>query len=75
MDWPLLEADPQVGDVLSYHKGAQGEMIVLVLRSYMESRTHCVVDVFWITGCDEDDPVSTHYGKFSSWKGWRKAPS
>lgn len=80
MDWPLLEEDPQVGDVLFY---AKNDMMVVVLRAYFErsgtfglKEEQPMVDVFWLLTPDsEDGDLTSHFGGFSSWRGWQKVPS
>lgn len=72
IDWPLLKRDPQVGDVLMY---AHNDMIVVVLRTYLEADTHPAVEVFWLTGGNDfREPTSIHSGSLYSWTEWHKLP-
>jgi hypothetical protein len=70
MEWEFLTRAPRVGDVLFYEKN---NLIVLVVRKYVEDGNHSLVDVLWLESLNgSEHEISAHYGVFSSWKGWMR---
>lgn len=68
--WKLLTKAPLVGDVL-FHE--ENDLVVMIIRRRCGIAVKALeVDVLWLHSHNHNGSVSTHYGGFDSWKGWRK---